>query len=109
MPSPFAIVAPDTLHSFEALGLVSHLFIEPESRAGRTLEQLMQGRSVAAMTAAQAQDPPSSLSALPRIRATIASWLQCRTTYDGVRERRIARASGAVEGRFALKPSTAPA
>jgi AraC-like DNA-binding protein len=56
---PFAIVAPDTLHAFEARGLVSHLFVEPESRAGRTLEQLMQGRSMATVTAAQAQDSPN--------------------------------------------------
>jgi AraC family transcriptional regulator len=55
---PFAIVAPDTLHAFEARGLVSHLFIEPESRAGRTLEQLLQGQSAATMTPAQAQDSP---------------------------------------------------
>lgn len=55
---PFTIVAPDTLHAFEARGLVSHLFVEPESRAGRTLEQLMQGRSAAAITAAQARDSP---------------------------------------------------
>jgi AraC-like DNA-binding protein len=55
---PYAIVAPDTLHAFEARGLVSHLFVEPESRAGRTLEQLMQGRSAATITAAQAHDAP---------------------------------------------------
>lgn len=59
VPGPFVIVAPDTLHAFEARGVVSHLFIEPESRAGRTLEQMMQGRSAATMTAAQAQDSPN--------------------------------------------------
>lgn len=59
VPGPFAIAAPDTLHAFEARGLVSHLFVEPESRAGRTLEQLMQGRPAAAMNAAQVQDSPS--------------------------------------------------
>ena len=58
VPGPFAVVAPDTLHAFEARGLVSHLFVEPESRAGRTLEQLMQGRPAASMNAAQAQDSP---------------------------------------------------
>jgi AraC-like DNA-binding protein len=58
MPGPFVIVAPDTAHAFEARGLVSHLFVEPESRAGRTLEQLMQGRPAAAMTAAQVRDSP---------------------------------------------------
>jgi AraC-like DNA-binding protein len=58
MPGPFVIVAPDTALAFEARGLVSHLFVEPESRAGRTLEQLMQGRPAAAMTAAQVRDSP---------------------------------------------------
>jgi AraC family transcriptional regulator len=59
VPGPFCIVAPDTLHAFQARGLVSHLFIEPESRPGRTLEQLMQGRAVAAMNAAQVWDSPN--------------------------------------------------
>lgn len=63
VPGPFVIVAPDTLHAFEARGLVSHLFVEPESRAGRTLEQLMQGRSAATMTASQAQDSPELILA----------------------------------------------
>lgn len=63
VPGPFAIVAPDTLHAFEAQGLVSHLFVEPESRAGRTLEQLMQGRLVASMTPAQALDSPEIILA----------------------------------------------
>lgn len=63
VPGPFAIVAPDTLHAFEARGLVSHLFVEPESRAGRTLEQLMQGRPAATMTAAQVQDSPDLILA----------------------------------------------
>jgi AraC family transcriptional regulator len=58
VPGPSAIVAPDTLHAFEAQGLVSHLFVEPESRAGRTLEQLMQGRPAVAINAAQVQDSP---------------------------------------------------
>jgi AraC family transcriptional regulator len=58
VPGPFAIVAPDTLHAFEAKGLVAHLFIEPESRAGRTLSQLVHGQSVTKMTPAQAQDSP---------------------------------------------------
>lgn len=31
---PFAIAAPDAPHAFEAQGLISLLFIEPESRAG---------------------------------------------------------------------------
>jgi AraC family transcriptional regulator len=56
---PFAIVAPDTLHAFEAQGLVALLFIEPESRAGRALLHSMQGEPAAAITAGQAHDAPS--------------------------------------------------
>lgn len=56
---PFAIVAPDTPHAFEAQGLVALLFIEPESAAGRSLLQSMQGQPAVAMTAEQASDAPS--------------------------------------------------
>jgi AraC-like DNA-binding protein len=56
---PFAIVAPDTLHAFEAEGLVALLFIEPESRAGRSLLQSMQGQAAVALTADQARDAPA--------------------------------------------------
>ncbi len=56
---PFAIVAPDTPHAFEAQGLVVLLFIEPESAAGRSLLQSMQGQPAVAMTADQARDAPS--------------------------------------------------
>lgn len=59
VPGPFAIVAPDSLHAFEALGLVALLFVEPESRAGRTLAQLLQGRTAATLSAAQVQDSPN--------------------------------------------------
>ena len=55
---PSAIIAPDTPHAFEAQGLVSLLFIEPEGRAGRALRQLMQGQSAAAISAEQARDAP---------------------------------------------------
>ncbi len=58
VPGPFAIVGPDKLHSLEARGLVSLLFIAPESRAGRTLAQLLQGRPAATITTEQAQDSP---------------------------------------------------
>lgn len=34
---PFAVVAPDAPHSFGARGLIAHLFVEPESPAGRAL------------------------------------------------------------------------
>ena len=56
---PYAVVAPDTPHAFEARGLVALLFIEPESRAGRSLTQLMQGQTAAQLNADQAQDAPA--------------------------------------------------
>lgn len=41
-------VAADTLHRFEADGLVGFIFVEPESRAGRAVtEQWLRGRSMA--------------------------------------------------------------
>lgn len=57
-PGPFAVVAPDTLHAFEARGLVALLFIEPESPAGRTLVQMMEGRPISSLTAEQVRDAP---------------------------------------------------
>jgi AraC-like DNA-binding protein len=55
---PAAVVAPDTPHAFEARGLVGHLFVEPESRAGRSLGRLIEGQSVARMGAEQVRDAP---------------------------------------------------
>lgn len=60
---PFAIVAPNVSHAFEAQGLISLLFIEPESRAGRALAQLMQGKPASALTADQARDAPELFKA----------------------------------------------
>ena len=48
VPGPAAVVAPDTTHAFEARGLVALLFVEPESRAGRSLGKLIAGQSAAA-------------------------------------------------------------
>lgn len=56
---PSALVAPDAPHAFEARGLVALLFIEPESRAGRSLKQLMQAQPAAAISAEQARDAPA--------------------------------------------------
>lgn len=61
-PGPFAVVSPDTLHAFEAQGLVALLFIEPESPAGRTLTQMMDGRPISPLTAEQVQDSPRLIS-----------------------------------------------
>jgi AraC-like DNA-binding protein len=55
---PYAVVAPDAPHAFGARGLVSHLFIDPESRAGRALTLLMDGRPAANIDAAQVLDAP---------------------------------------------------
>lgn len=59
VPGPSVIVAPDTLHAFSAQGMIAHMFVEPESRAGRTLEQLMQGRPAVAIGPAEARDSPA--------------------------------------------------
>jgi AraC-like DNA-binding protein len=59
---PYAVVAPDTPHSFEASGRVGLLFIEPESRAGRSLTQLMQGLRASPISATQAWDAPDLIS-----------------------------------------------
>lgn len=62
VPGPSAVVAPDTPHAFEARGLIALLFIEPESRAGRSLMQLMQGQSAATISAEQTRDAPELIS-----------------------------------------------
>jgi AraC-like DNA-binding protein len=55
---PYAVVAPDAPHAFEASGRVALLFIEPESRAGRSLLQLIGGQPSAPISVEQAQDAP---------------------------------------------------
>jgi len=55
---PYSIVAPDTLHAFEAQGLVALLFIAPESAAGRSLLLEMRGRPAAPITEMQVRDAP---------------------------------------------------
>jgi AraC family transcriptional regulator len=58
VPGPGAVVAPDTPHAFEACGLIAHLFIEPESRAGRSLRTLMEGRPVSTIDSELARNAP---------------------------------------------------
>lgn len=41
---PFGLVAPDVPHAFAARGLIAHLFIEPEGRAGRSLSNMLQNQ-----------------------------------------------------------------
>jgi AraC family transcriptional regulator len=52
-------VAPDTEHSFEAEGVIAHLFVDPEGRLGRSLQRVLfaSGRLVAV--------PSSQLGELP--------------------------------------------
>jgi AraC family transcriptional regulator len=59
VPGPYAVVAPDALHAFEAKGRVALLFIEPEGRAGRSLTQLMGGEGAARLTVEQVRDAPA--------------------------------------------------
>ncbi|MEQ9449148.1 MAG: AraC family transcriptional regulator, partial [Rhodospirillaceae bacterium] len=56
---PFAVVAPDTPHAFEAQGLISLLFIEPESRAGRALAELMRGEPASQLSTEKVRDAPA--------------------------------------------------
>jgi hypothetical protein len=52
------VVTADTPHAFEASGLVALLFIQPESRAGRSLMHLMEGKPAVPISAEQARDAP---------------------------------------------------
>lgn len=56
---PFAIVTSDAPHAFQAQGLISLLFIEPESRAGRALAKLMLGKPASQLSAEQVLDAPA--------------------------------------------------
>ena len=55
---PFAAVAPDAPHAFGARGLVAHLFVEPESPAGRALAHLIGEEPVAAIDRERVRDAP---------------------------------------------------
>jgi AraC family transcriptional regulator len=58
-------VAPDAVHVFEASGLMAHLFIEPESRAGRTISHaLLEGAPLAAVPAGQLHDIAERITAV---------------------------------------------
>jgi AraC family transcriptional regulator len=59
IPGPFSVIGPDTPHAIEGNGLVALLFIEPESRPGRTILKLLQGQPVAQITFEQARDAPA--------------------------------------------------
>lgn len=58
LPGPFTIIAPDVPHAFESQGFLALLFVEPESRAGRTLFKLLGGAPAAALDTERVQDAP---------------------------------------------------
>lgn len=62
VPGPFAVVAPDAPHAFEARGVNALLFVEPESPAGRALHQLMAGAPATAIDRARVQDAPELIA-----------------------------------------------
>jgi len=54
IPGPAAVVAADVPHAFEPRGTIAHLFVEPESAAGRVLrDALLCGRSIVSLPPAQ--------------------------------------------------------
>lgn len=60
-----AAVAPDTEHTFEATeGVVAHLFVDPDGRAGRALQsRLFSGASLVPIAASELGDLPARLLA----------------------------------------------
>lgn len=60
-------VAPDASHKFDAEGLVAHLFIEPESRAGRAIAASLfgEGAVLAPIPSEALADFPQRAQALP--------------------------------------------
>jgi len=59
VPGPFAVVAPDTPHAFEARGLVAHVFVDPEGPAGRALAHLIADEPASAIGRERVQDAPA--------------------------------------------------
>lgn len=58
-------VAPDAVHVFEASGLMAHLFIEPESRAGRTITHaLLNNAALAEVPTAHLNDIAERIAAI---------------------------------------------
>lgn len=57
-------IAPDTLHAFEGTGLVAHLFVAPDSRAGREIARgLFSSGSLASIPVHDLGDLPARLKA----------------------------------------------
>jgi AraC-like DNA-binding protein len=66
---PAAAVAPDVSHAFSARGLVAMLFVEPETRAGRALTDLIEHRGIAPLPLEPIADLVARLAALFRAGA----------------------------------------
>jgi len=57
-------IAPDSSHAFEGTGLVAHLFVDPDSRAGRAIVRgLFAEGSMASIPASQLGELPAQLRA----------------------------------------------
>jgi AraC-like DNA-binding protein len=57
-------VAPDTVHAFEAEGIIAHLFVDPEGRLGRSLQRaLFSSTGLVAIESSQLSDLPGRLLA----------------------------------------------
>jgi AraC family transcriptional regulator len=55
-------IAPDTLHAFEATGLIAHLFVASDSQVGRAIvRELCSNGSIASIPASQLGDLPARL------------------------------------------------
>jgi AraC-like DNA-binding protein len=76
LPGPAVIVSPDVSHAFEPLGLMTILFIDPESAAGRALRAgMLAGRQAAVIPDRQARPLRQAARALhDRPGAADAEW-----------------------------------
>ncbi len=73
---PSAVVAPDVPHAFEARGLIALLFVEPESRAGRSLGQSMRGQAAVPMSMDWLRDAPDRIRRAFKGPADVRSFLR---------------------------------
>jgi AraC-like DNA-binding protein len=58
LPGPAVVIAPDVPHSLETRGLIALLFVEPESRTGRTLIKSMAGLPGRILESSEVGDTP---------------------------------------------------
>jgi AraC family transcriptional regulator len=75
---PATIVAAHEPHAFEARGqLVAMIFVDPESRQGRRLQQRRRNQGIAALRTATITQGISDLAAAFRERASDATLIEC--------------------------------